>query len=270
MKASIAQISPIFGNWEANLQKHYYFTDIAIKNGAELIIFPEMSLTGYYLKDLVPSLSIGPDFSRLKTLLEMSTEIDIVSSFPERTIDFHYHISSVYLHKGKIQHLHRKVYLPINGMFEDLKDFKKGSETRAFSVEDWKMGLLICRDIWHLDTVTSLVLQGAKIIIAPSAVPLRSVGEKGPQIDQFIERTVRSYAEKGSCYFVFANRVGFEEGICFYGGSQVAGPNGTILLKMKYLEEQLDFFEIQGRRIEQRISDLPLALEQEDHFGKSA
>jgi NAD+ synthase (glutamine-hydrolysing) len=270
MKASIAQINPVFGNWKANLQKHYYFIDIAIKNGAELIIFPEMSLTGYYLKDLVPTMSIGPNFSRLKTLLEMSSDIDIVTSFPERTIDFHYHISSVYLHKGKIHHLHRKVYLPINGMFEDLKDFKKGSEIRAFTVDEWKIGLLICRDIWHMDTVTSLVLQGAKIIIAPSAVPLRSINEKGPVIDQFIERTVRAYAEKGSCYFIFVNRVGFEEGICFYGGSQVAEPNGNVLLKMNYLEEQLAFFEIQKRSIEQRISNLPLALEQEDHFGKNA
>jgi predicted amidohydrolase len=268
MKATIAQISPVFGNLEANLQKHYYFTDIAIKNGAELIIFPEMALTGYYLKDLVPLKSIGPDFTELKSLMEMSQEIDIVTSFPERSADFNYHIASVYLHHGKIQHLHRKVYLPINGMFEDLKDFKKGSEIRSFSVDQWKMGLLICRDIWHLDTVTSLLKQGVKVIIAPSAVPLRSIGSNGPKIDQFIERTVRSYAEKGTCYFIFVNRVGFEEGICFYGGSQVADPSGNIILKMGFLEEGLAFFNIQERCIEQRISNLPLALEQEDYFGK--
>jgi NAD+ synthase (glutamine-hydrolysing) len=268
MKVSIAQIQPIFGDLDLNLQKHYYFTDIAIKNGANLVIFPEMSLTGYYLKDLVPLKSIGPDFFELKSLLEMSQEIDIVTSFPERSIDFNYHIASVYLHQGKIHHLHRKVYLPINGMFEDLKDFKKGNEVYAFTVGKWKMGMLICRDIWHLDTVTSLVMQGAKIIIAPSAVPLRSIGEKGPNIDLFIERTIRSYAEKGSCYFLFVNRVGFEEGICFYGGSQVADPSGKIILKMNYLEECLDFFDIQERCIEQRVSNLPLALEQENYFGK--
>jgi len=268
MKASIAQINPIFGNWQANLEKHVHFTDIAIRNGAELVIFPEMALTGYYLRDLVPRLSIGPDFSILKPLLEMSKEIDIVTSFPERTSDFIFHIASVYLHRGKLVHLHRKVYLPINGMFEDLKDFKKGSEVKAFWVKNFKCGMLICRDIWHLDTVTSLVLQGTKIIIAPSAVPLRSIGDKGPGIDSFIERTVRSYAEKGTCYFIFANRVGFEEGICFYGGSQVADPFGNIICKMNFLEEQLAFFTIEERRIEQRVSCLPLALEQEDYLEK--
>lgn len=270
MKASIAQINPIFGNWEANLQKHYQFTDIAIKNGAQLIIFPEMALTGYNLKDLVPTLSIGPDFSKIKQLLEMSKEIDIVCSFPERSPEYNFHISSLYLHQGKIHHLHRKVYLPINGMFEDLKDFKKGSVVQSFSVGNWKMGILICRDMWHMDTVTSLVLQGVRIIIAPSAVPLRGIGDKGPLVDQFIERTVRSYAEKGSCYFIFVNRVGFEEGICFYGGSQVASPNGNIILKMSYLKEELAFFDMEGRSIEQRVSNLPLTLEQEDQFGKFA
>jgi len=270
MKVAIAQINPVFGNIEANLQKHYYFTDIAIKNGAELVIFPEMSLTGYYLRDLVSTSCIGPDFSILKSLLEMSQEIDIVTSFPERSEELNCYISSVYLHKGRIHHLHRKVYLPINGMFEDLKDFKKGTEIRSFNVNNWKMGMLICRDIWHLDTVTSLVMQDAKVIIAPSAVPLRNIGEHGPAIDQFIERTVRSYAEKGSCYFIFVNRVGFEEGICFYGGSQVAGPNGKVILKMSFLEEELAFFEIKERMIQQRISNLSLALEQEDHYGKPA
>lgn len=270
MKASIAQISPVFGDWEANLQKHYKFTDIAIKNGADLIIFPEMSMTGYFLRDLVPNLSVGPDFSPIKLLFEMSNEIDIVTSFPERSEDFHYYISSIYLHKGKIMHLHRKIYLPINGMFDDLKDFKKGNKISSFSVRGWKMGMLICRDMWHLDTVNTLVLQGSRIIIAPSAVPLRSIGEKGPNIDLFIERTVRSYAEKGTLYFIFANRVGFEEGICFYGGSKVAAPNGDIILNMNYLEEGLGFFEITEQTIERRISNLPLVLEQEDPFGKDS
>lgn len=268
MKACIAQTYPIFGNWKANLEKHYHFTDIAIKNGAGLIIFPEMALTGYYLRDMVPNLSIGPDFSMLSPLLEMSKEIDIVTSFPERTSDFTYHIASIFLHRGKIAHLHRKVYLPISGMFEDLKDFKKGFEVKAFMVRNLKYGMLICRDIWHLDTVTSLVLQGVKIIIAPSAVPLRNVSDKGPGIDSFIERTVRSYAEKGTCYFIFANRVGFEEGICFYGGSQVADPFGNIICKLNFLEEQLAFFEINERRISQRVSCLPLLLEQEDYLEK--
>ena len=270
MKVGIAQIKPVFGNWEENLQKHYYFSDIAIKNGAGLIIFPELALTGYFLRDLVQSLSMGPDLNNLSSLLEMSKEIDIVTSFPERTTDFVFHIASVYLHKGKIQHLHRKVYLPINGMFDDLKDFKKGSQINIFPVENWKMGMLICRDIWHMDTVTSLIMQGAKVIIAPSAVPLRGIDEKGPIIDQFIERTTRSYAEKGSCYFIFVNRVGFEEGICFYGGSQVAGPNGNLLLKMNFLEEGLAFFDMNTRSIEQRICNLPLVLEQEDYFGKTS
>lgn len=268
MIASIAQINPKFGNIKVNLQKHYYYTDIAIKNRANLIVFPEMSLTGYCLRDLVPELSIGPDFSILNTLLEMSHEIGIILSFPEKTKDFHYFISSAYLHKGQIIHIHRKIYAPINGMFDDLKDFKKGQEIKTFDLQGFKAGMLICRDIWHIDTVASLALQGAKLIIVPSAVPLRSIGTTGPNIDVFMERTVRSYAEKSSLYFIFANRVGFEEGMCFYGGSKVAGPNGDLIMKMNFLDEDFSIFEISSRNIERRISILPLDLEQEDTRGK--
>ena len=125
-----------------------------------------MSLTGYCLRDLVPELSIGPDFSILKPLLDMSHEIGIIISFPERTNDFQYFISSAYLYKGQVNHIHRKIYPPINGMFDDLKDFKKGQEIKTFDLHGYKAGMLICRDIWHMDTVLSLVLQGAKIIIA--------------------------------------------------------------------------------------------------------
>lgn len=262
MIISIAQIKPFFGNLEKNIEKHLSYISLAKKNEADLIIFPEMSLTGYYLKDLMPSLAIGPDFSKINSIIEASLDIDIVVSFPERDNSFNFYISAAYLKGGRIAHIHRKVYPPINGMFDDLKDFRRGEEINVFSSKSIGCGMLICRDMWHPEAVTSLALSGAKLIIVPSAVPLRSISQTGPEIKDFIERSVRFYAEHFALYFVFVNRVGFEEGICFYGGSVAAGPSGEIVLSMSLLEEEIKFFELKEREIERRVSILPLQFEE--------
>ncbi|HQG81980.1 MAG: hypothetical protein PHR42_01060 [Caldisericia bacterium] len=262
MIAGIAQIKPIFGDLYRNIEKHLSYIKLARENGADLIIFPEMSLTGYYLKDLTSELAIGPDFSILKPIFSASKDIDIVVSFPERDEAFNYYITSVYLRNQNIINLHRKVYPPINGMFDDLKDFKRGETFRVFSNEFLNCGMLICRDMWHAEAVTALAFKGAKLIIVPSAVPLRSISESGPSIKGFIERSVKFYAEHFSLYFAFVNRVGFEEGVCFYGGSTVASPSGEIILSMCLLEEEIKFFELNKREIERRINTLPLQFEE--------
>lgn len=266
MIVSIAQIEPFFGDLEKNIEKHLSYINLAKGSKADLIIFPEMSLTGYNLKDLTNTLSIGPNFSKIKPIIDASSDIDIVLSFPERDSYFNFYISSAYLKCGEIVHIHRKVYPPINGMFDDLKDFRRGEEINSFSLSSFKCGMLICRDMWHPEAVTSLALNGVKLIIVPSAVPLRSIGEYGPSIKDFIERSVKFYAEHFSLYFVFANRVGFEEGICFYGGSVVAGPSGNIVLSMSLLDEELKFFELKEREIERSVNILPLQFEERKNY----
>lgn len=262
MIIGIAQIEPIFGNIEKNIEKHLSYIKLSKESGANLIIFPELSLTGYYLKDLVPKLAIGPDFSKIEPLIAASRDIDIVISFPERDESFNYYISAAYLKNGNIIHIHRKVYPPINGMFDDLKDFKRGETFKVFSNSILNCGMLICRDMWHPEAINILTFKEAKFIIVPSAVPLRSVSESGPSIRSFIDRSAKFYSEHFSLYFVFANRVGFEEGVCFYGGSCVSNPSGEIILSMSLLDEEIKFFELDPREIERRINVLPLQFEE--------
>jgi predicted amidohydrolase len=268
MIASIAQINPFFGNIKRNIEKHLTYISLAKEGEAKLVIFPELSLTGYYLKDLVPDYAIGPSFEVIKPILNASNDIDIVISFPEKGEDFNYYISSAYLSKGEIISIHRKVYPPITGMFDDLKDFKRGDKITTFSANNLTTGMLICRDMWHPEAVIELAMNDAKLIIVPSAVPLRSINENSPNIKPFIDRSVIFYAEHYSLYFVFANRVGFEEGICFYGGSTVASPSGEIILSMSLLTEEIKFFEINEREIERRVNILPLQFEQRRDIGR--
>ncbi len=270
MKIAIAQIHPIFGQWEANIQKHQRYIDLAKNNGANLIVFPELSLSGYSLKELTPDLAVTLQDDRLEQIAQWSHEIDIVAGFPELIPGQGFAISSAYFHQGFILHVHRKVYLPINGMFDDLKDFRRGKNIQAFHVNEWTLGMLICRDLWHADAVQALVFQKAQLVIAASAVPLRSIGEKGPNIHGFIERTSRSYAERHTIYFAFSNRVGFEDGICFYGGSMIADPFGKVIAQAGYLEEELITADINHDSIHRRIAAISLKHEEDPSLLLSA
>ncbi|HOI25278.1 MAG TPA: nitrilase-related carbon-nitrogen hydrolase [Caldisericia bacterium] len=270
MKIAIAQISPKFGQWKANLDKHEQYIELAIQNKVKLLLFPEMSLTGYALKDQTPSLAVTLQDEKLQYIAKCSQELDLVVGFPELIPGEGYAISSAYFHKGYLLHVHRKVYLPINGMFDDLKDFRRGESIKAFHAGSWKLGILICRDLWHMDAVQALALQKTHMILAPSAVPLRSIGAQGPNIHSFMERTVRSYSEHHTMYFAFANRVGFEEGICFYGGSMISDPFGRVIAQASFLEEELVTAEVNMSQIHRRIANLPLKHEENPSLLLSA
>ncbi len=262
MKIGIAQIAPVFGHWEANVRKHKEYIQLAQSNHIDLLVFPEMSLTGYSLKDAVSEVALSLDDPRINEFSELSASIDIVAGFAELIPGKGFAISSAYFHQGYLLHVHRKVYLPINGMFDDLKDFRSGDSIRAFPVREWNCGILICRDIWHMDAVQALAFQNTQLLIAPSAVPLRSIGPTGPNIHAFMKRTAQSYAEHHTLYFIYANRVGFEEGICFYGGSMIADPFGQVIAQGGFLEEELIVAEVSMDEIHRRISCISLKHEE--------
>lgn len=269
MKIAIAQIDSHLSQFERNLQKHLQYIQLAQDAGAELIIFPEMSLTGYSLQDLALHQAIPVESPKLDPLRKASLHIDVIAGYPEKAEHSAY-IASSYFSGGKVLATHRKCYLPINGMFNDSKDFKRGSHVSVFRLRNGHLAsLLICRDIWHMDTVMKCAESGAEVIFAPSAVPLRSISGQGPSIAPFMERTIQGYAEKNHQFIVFANRVGFEEGICFYGGCIVADPFGKIVTKGPYLEEQLVLSEINWENIERKNRILPLSYEQQPYSAWS-
>ena len=198
MKVALAQIEPVFANWEQSLAKHKDLIYQAIEQKAELIVFPEMSLTGYNIKDLTNDLCVREKYDKLKSIVQLSMQIDIVIGFPEMDENFHCYISQAYCSKREIIQIHRKIFLPINGMFEDSKDFAPGSKLSSFQIGPFHMGMLICRDMWHEEAVVALVKKKINCLIVASNIPLRNIDVNGPAIDSFIERTVVGYAEKNS------------------------------------------------------------------------
>ena len=266
MKIALAQIEPIFSDWDKSIEKHKEFIYKAIDEKAELIVFPEMSLTGYGLKDLSFDSSIRIDSDKMKSILKLSMQIDIVVGYPEIDENSRCFITQAYCSKGELIQTHRKIFLPINGMFEDSKDFVPGNDLSTFSIEQFNMGMLVCRDMWHEEAVVSLVKKNINCLIVASNIPLRNINKDGPAIDSFIERTVVGYAEKNSIFVIYINRVGFEEGICFYGGSLVVSPSGEIISKLPFLEEATAYVDINYKEIERKIRSFPLHYDRKDQI----
>ncbi len=270
MKVALAQIVPIFGNWEASFLKHKEYVERAIEQKASLIVFPEMSLTGYNLQDLTPEMSIRATSEKLKEVARQSMQIDLVVGFPEIDDHFRSYISCAYCSKGEVLHIYRKIFLPINGMFNDSKDFTPGHELLSFTVNDFHMGMLLCRDMWHEEAIVSYVKKDVQCLLIPSNIPLRNIDESGPAIHKFVERMVRGYAERNSIYAIYVNRVGFEEGTCFYGGSMIADPFGKVIVQAPFVEESLVYAEISTDVMKRKLASFHLHNDRRDAIVRKA
>lgn len=259
--AALAQINTRLGDVPANLDKHLAFAADARARGADLIVFPELSLTGYMLQDLAPSVALRPtpQDDTLRRLLEASRALDLVAGFVERDEAHRLYISSAYLSKGNIVHIHRKLYLPTYGLFQDGRFFGVGASARAFPTRFGRMGLLICEDFWHVSPPYVLWLDGAEILLCVSASPSRGMqGEAGLESARWVEAVSQAYARLFSVFVAQTNRVGLEDGLTFWGGASVHAPDGRCLAQAAYFEESLTLTEIDLSEVSRLRGRLPL------------
>lgn len=239
-RVAVGQIAPTLGDLEKNLALHETTARDAIAQSANLLIFPELSLTGYFLKDQVPSVALRPDAPALRLFWELSQRIAIVLGFVEEGSGHRFYNASAYFEGGEIRHIHRKAYLPTYGIFDEARYLAAGDRVRAFDTALGRMAILICEDLWHPAVPAIAAWDGAEIVICPSASPGRGLGQAGPfQNASTWERTIRNCGDLLTSYVVYANRVGYEDGACFWGGSEVVAPSGEPLAKARYLEEEL-------------------------------
>src|SRR5215475_8496179 len=251
-KLALAQIKPTLGNLTANLKIHEDYFERAVSEGAELVVFPELALTGYYLKDLVPDVAIEPGHSKMfDSLLSLSLRADLVVGFVEKGQDFRFFNSAAYLSNGEIVHIHRKLYLPTYGMFDEYRYFSPGDTLRAFDTKFGTVGILICEDMWHPSTFFLLANDGAQLILGPSAGPGRGV-YRGATLGSIYawEHIIHSASQSYMIYVTHCNRVGFEDGVSFGGGSEVSNPFGTTAVKAATLDEDLVIAEIDKSEIQ--------------------
>ena len=246
-RLAVAQIAPVLGDVDKNLAIHEKVAQEAMAQSANLLVFPELSLTGYFLKDQVTSVALTEQAPALETLRRLSQRVAMVVGFVEEAAGHRFHNAAVYLEGGEIRHIHRKVYLPTYGIFDEQRYLAAGGHIRAFDTALGRMAILICEDLWHPAAAGIAAWDGAQIILCPSASPGRGLGQAEPfQNTGTWERVIRAYGDLFTCFVVYANRVGYEDGACFWGGSEVVGPSGQSLAKAPYLEEALLVTEVEA------------------------
>ncbi len=271
MKIAVAQTDCVLGDLDRNISKHIDFCKEALKNGAELIVFPELSLTGYSLKDINIEIALNPfNSEKLDKLKQMSRKISIICGLAEEDENFAIYNSAVYFSEGEVKFTHRKVYPPTYGLFEEFRYFSRGRNCRAEETKFGKISLLVCEDLWHMSLPYIAALDGAKIIAGIAASPTKlAPGSEGLANYSINTEQHRAFARLLSVYLIFSNRVGYEDGVNFWGGSEIVDPFGNVIAIAKFFEEDIiygdiDFSEIQRARHQARHfidEDLSVTME---------
>ena len=230
-RVGVAQINPVLGDLDRNLEMHLEWIGRARDDGCELLVFPELSLTGYVLEDLAYGVGMRLGDARLERLVEESKSISMIVGFVEHTSDHEYRIASAYLEDGAITYVHHKVYLVTYGLFDEGRYLAAGERIRAFDTKFGRQAILICEDLWHPSAPMIAAADGADVIHAPAASPGRGIAGATRVLGS--ARTwhdlTRVYSQMLVNFTVFANRTGYEDGINFYGASRILGPDGQVL-----------------------------------------
>ena len=243
LRVALAQIAPTLGRFDENLARHHALIEEARDRGAGLVVFPELGLTGYLLQDLAAEVAIRLDDARLAGLAAATKDLSVVVSFVEESGDHRLFIAAALLEDGRLRHVHRKLFLPTYGLFDERRFFAAGDLLRATpSRLGVGVGLAVCEDFWHLTVPQLLALDGAQILINVSSSPgrdLAATNEVGLGTATSWRTLMRTYAQLTTSVVVFCNRVGVDESISFWGGSEVIAPSGQPLFSAPMFEEGL-------------------------------
>jgi predicted amidohydrolase len=262
LRIALAQIAPRLGDLEANLTRHHELLAEARAAGAGLVVFPELGLTGYLLQDLAADVAMRRDDPRLVSLAQAAEGMSVVVGFVEESDDHRVFIAAALLEEGAVRHVHRKVFLPTYGLFDERRFFAAGTELRAVpSRLGVRLGLAVCEDFWHLAVPQVLALEGAHVLVNVSSSPGRdvaAVNEVGLGTASSWRTMMRTYAQLTTTFVVFCNRVGVEESITFWGGSEVIAPSGEARFSAPLHDEGLFLVDVDLAEVRRERIALPL------------
>lgn len=231
----LAQIAPSLGDLEGNLATHLAEIRRAEKSGADLIVFPELSLTGYLLQDLVADCAQDPASSPLLgRLAKSSGKVAVLAGFVELDRSGTCYNSAICFHREAAIHKHRKVYLPTYGMFDEARYFGAGDVFRSFDAPWGRTGVLICEDFWHLSSSYLLSQQGMEVLVVMSNSPTKGLDASSSPAGRTgwlrLGEVVASFL---TCHVIYVNRTGYEDGWNYGGGSYALSPQGRLVADAK-------------------------------------
>jgi predicted amidohydrolase len=240
IRLALAQVSSKRENKEANLQKIEKLTLKAKQQGADLVIFPEMSLTGYVVLDQVYELAEtipGPSTQKIKALAKQ-TGMHIIFGMPELSEKTQATIfnTAVFVGPKGLIGKYRKMYLPTHSVFEEKRYFRPGYEPAAFQTDVGNIGLTICYDVFFPEVYRLTRLKGAQLLVCISASPAVRRG--------YFEILTSARALENTAFLAYVNLAGVEDGLQFWGGSRLVCPTGEVVTKAKYDEEDFIVCEV--------------------------
>ena len=264
-RIALAQVAPQLGDVDANLELAAARGASAAEQGADLVVFPELALTGYLLQDLVPEVAMSAADPRLLALSREASDVLIAIGFVEETDDHWYANSAALLRAGELIGLHRKVYLPTYGLFDEGRFTRPGERVRIHDVGPpvGRIGLSVCEDFWHASVPFLQALDGASLLVNIAAGPSRAPGSAaGLAAIAGWHKMQDTYALLGTVPIAFCNRVGNEEGLTFWGGSRLLAADGSVVVEAPLWEEALVVGTVDTDDLRMQRYGLPLLADE--------
>jgi predicted amidohydrolase len=258
LRIGLAQIDCRLGDVEGNAERHLDWIAQAREAGVDLLVFPELSLTGYRLLHLTPRVALPAGSPVLQRLAAAAAPMRLLVGFVEEGERGVLYNSAVLLSDGGPVHVHRKLYLPTYGLFQEARFFGAGRRLETASLPWGKAGVLICEDLWHPELARRLAGAGVKLLIVPSSGPGRIGAGELPASHESWEILTRATAILNTCWVVYCNRVGWEEGSFYSGSSHILRPGGELVERAPILDEHLLVAELDLRDSDRLRWRLPL------------
>lgn len=241
MRITLAQIAPKLNRSNLNL---IVTTVESHKQTSDLIVFPELALNGYMLQDKLYEDAWNID--ELNVLKKLSIDVDICvgAAISKGTV---FKNAALYFSEGELLSQHNKVHLPNYGMFEEARYFDAGDIFESFQTRYGKISMLVCEDLWHDSMCKDIVNENPDYILALVASPARGFNDSGLEIEDSWYGIIKKVATDCKAKVIFVNRVGFEDGLGFWGGSCIVDENAIIIHKLAHYKELVETFNLEDR-----------------------
>jgi len=264
-RIGLAQYAPRLAEVDANLELANGWLRRAAGDGAQLVAFPELALSGYLLSDLIPEVAMHASDPRLIELSRAAPAVLVAIGFVEETDDHRYCNSAALLRGGTLIGVHRKVYLPTYGLFDEGRFTRHGDQIRTHPVGEplGRIGLSICEDFWHPSLPMLQAQDGASLLLNLAAGPARAPGSAaGLAAIAGWHKMQDTYALLGTVGVAFCNRVGNEEGLSFWGGSRLVAADGSTIAEGPLYEEALVIGSLETDDLRMQRYSLPLLADE--------
>ena len=255
MRVALAQVDCALGDVEENARRASEAIARAREREADLLVFPELSLTGYSL-DRPERVALEPDSVLIGELAKAAGAMAVVIGFVERGPQRPYS-SAAYLEDGRVLHVQRKTFLPGYGRFDEDRHFSPGDGVRAFATRHARVALLVCNDLWHAPLALIAVREGAEVLVVPASSGCAADGDYRADWDELL----RFHARFHQAFVVFVNRVGSEGQVRFWGASRVVDPLGRVVAEAPEDDPALVIADLDLHAVERRRKELPVLKE---------